>query len=89
MANVLVSRVSKAGGLITGTGLRVLVATIPVCLEGDLVDSHGDSPHSNATMKLLGASGRIIHAGVPVCFDMDPATCGHLGTLGVPRIVEP
>lgn len=68
--------VDSAGGVITGPGeSSVLVNGSPISLIGDSVASHGDSPHSSAT--IVSGSSTVKAGGVGVVRVGDSASCGH------------
>lgn len=76
-----VSRVGtdSAGGIITSPGkpsIKVNGSTISVI--GDLVASHGNSPHDAASM--VGGSSTVFAGGIGVVRVGDAASCGHTAT---------
>jgi len=72
------------GGAIIGTGVKLLVAGLPVALVGDSVVSHGDAPHAAATMVV--GSPKLTVQGTLVCYVGSTATCSHTATGGSPKL---
>ena len=59
-----------AGGLILDGIDTFLVDGMPICVEGNAVQDHGDGDHNNAVMT----------NGIPVCTEASRASCGHTPT---------
>lgn len=76
---ITVKNKDSAGGKQLAGGQSVFkVEGEPVVLLGDPVQSHGDSPHSSATM--VEGSGWLTWNGVPVVREGNKASCGHTAT---------
>lgn len=71
--------VDAAGGLIAiGAQSFVTIGGAPWAVVGDIVASHGDSPHSSAS--LAEGSPLVTINGIPAVRAGDLATCGHAAT---------
>ena len=64
-----------AGGALINTQGTVFANGLEVIVDGDPVASHGNSPHSNATM--IAETDNVFIGGKAVCNAGDLATCGH------------
>ena len=80
MAGNGVSRayVDSAGGMILVGNPNFYLDGFPVAVEGNPVQSHGDSPHNSAVI-VNGTPGFVIN-GIPVCTTGSQASCGHPAT---------
>ena len=56
----------------------VVVEGLPIVVEGNPVQSHGDSPHNRANM--INGIGTVVVGGIPVCTEASQASCGHTPT---------
>jgi len=85
MAAVARKNLSTVGdALIQATGLAITVNGQPVALLGNLVDSHGDSPHNKATLP-VGSLAATIN-GVAVVAEGHVASCVHVVEDGDPAM---
>jgi len=77
---IAVKGLDSAGGVQTASpsNSQFLIDGAVVVLQGDLVQPHGKSPHSSASM-VEGSSGFTVN-GVPVCLEGHKASCGHATT---------
>ena len=76
MAGIVRVGLDAASGAILGGGqTTVFFDGALAAVLGDRVASHGDSPHSNATM--IEASSTVFINGKGVCRAGDRASCGH------------
>ena len=79
MANgVLRAYLDTAGGTILVGNPNFYLDGFPVAVEGNPVQSHGDSPHNNAVM--VAGSPNFVVNGIPVCTTTSQASCGHFAT---------
>ena len=78
MPGVCRAYIDKAGGTILVGNPSFFVDGMPVSVEGNPVEDHGDSPHDNAVM-VQGNSSFVI-GGVPVCTTASKANCGDSPT---------
>lgn len=79
MANgVLRAYLDTAGGTILVGNPNFYLDGFPVAVEGNPVQSHGDSPHNNAVM--VAGSPNFVVNGIPVCTATSQASCGHFAT---------
>jgi uncharacterized Zn-binding protein involved in type VI secretion len=67
-----------AGGLILEGIDSFLVDGMPICVEGNPIQSHGQGDHNNAIM--TNGSSFFIVNGIPVCTEASQASCGHTPT---------
>lgn len=72
------ANMDTAGGTILLGSPLLYVDGFPVAIEGNPVQSHGDSPH-NAAIMLRGSSTFSV-GGVAVCTTGSRASCGHTPT---------
>ena len=76
MAGICRVGVDTAGGTIISSPVStVFVNGALVAGIGSAISSHGDSPHSSASMAV--GSSTVFADGVAVCRAGDTATCGH------------
>lgn len=76
---IAVKSLDSAGGThLAGGQNELFIEGQPVVLKGDPVASHGDSPHSSATM--VEGSSWFSWNGVPVVVEGKKASCGHVST---------
>lgn len=84
MPGVCRAFLDTAGGTILVGDSTVIIDGVPVCVEGNPVQDHGDSPHNSAVM-MNGTSSFVVN-GVPVCTEASQASCGHSPT-GSPNFI--
>ena len=87
MPNVAKVGVSNAGGgIITGPGItNVLVNYSPISIIGDIVATHGESPHT--TPAIITGSKSVLAGYVPIALEgTSVATCGHPVAAGEPSV---
>ena len=75
--------VDSAGGIIVGPGSQnVIVENAKISMAGDLISSHGKSPHAAA---LTQSSQQKVYAGTGFASDTDPITGESVSTGDAPR----
>ena len=85
MPGVCRAFMDTAGGLILNGDPTFLVDGQPIAVEGNPVESHGDTPHNSATM-INGIPFFIVN-GIPICTEASQASCGHTPTGSATFIV--
>lgn len=75
MSGVSRMGVDVAGGMAITGSPNVNVNGVGAVRIGDIISSHGDSPHDNAVM--VTGSSTVFVNGIPLCRQGDVATCGH------------
>ena len=80
MPGLVRTGLDTAGGLVNGSNQdgTVKCEGYEVAVHGATVASHGDSPHSSAT--LIASSNNVFINGKAVCVAGNLATCGHTVT---------
>lgn len=73
----------SAGGLLISGSTNVFVNGSGACRIGDVIQSHGDSPHT--TSLVVTGSNTVFVNGIPVSRFGDVSSCGHqlTGSLNV------
>lgn len=80
MPGVAVNALDAAGGVqMTQANQWFRIEGQPVVVIGDLVEGHGDAPHSPPPPMVTGAEWFRV-GGIPVCRAGDTASCGHATT---------
>lgn len=75
--------VDSAGGIIVGPGSQnVIVENAKISMAGDLISTHGKSPHSAA---ITQSSQQKVFAGTGFASDTDPVTGESVSTGDAPR----
>lgn len=81
----LVGESLVGGGIVGGPGAdSVIIEDHPASLLGDLVESHGDSPHDAAT--IIEASETVFVGGVGISRVGDAASCGDVISNGAESV---
>jgi uncharacterized Zn-binding protein involved in type VI secretion len=78
MAGVCRAFLDTAGGKILVGNQSFFVDGLPVALQGNPVESHGDSPHNDAVM--VQGNPNFVIGGIPVCTIASKASCGDPAT---------
>ena len=78
MPGVCRAFVDKAGGMILVGDSTVIVDGVPICVEGNPVENHGNSPHSSA--KMINGNYSFLVNGIPICTEASQSSCGHRPT---------
>jgi uncharacterized Zn-binding protein involved in type VI secretion len=78
MPGVCRAFIDKAGGTILVGNPFFYVDGLPVAVQGNPVENHGDSPHNNAIMEK--GNPNFVLGGIPVCTIASQASCGHTPT---------
>lgn len=76
-----------AGGVIVGPGSStMLVDGKPVSFIGDVVATHGNSPHNSPTLVAGGASTIVVDGEIPA-MQRSQAACGHTVSPGSSKMI--
>ncbi len=67
-----------AGGTILIGDPSFIIDGVPICVEGNPVGGHGESPHSSP--KMINGNFSFLVNGIPVCTETSQASCGHRPT---------
>ena len=78
MAGVCRAFLDTAGGKILVGNPSFFVDELPVALQGNPVEDHGDSPHNDAVM--VQGNPNFVVGGIPVCTTASKASCGDPAT---------
>lgn len=78
MAGVCRANIDKAGGIILVGIPSVLVDGMPIVVEGNPVQSHGNNPHDRSVM--VKGNFSVTVNGIPVCTELSSSSCGHKAT---------
>lgn len=76
MGGIVVCNVDSAGGIIRSVGQsKAFYKGNPLAVVGDRVESHGKSPHNNATLIQGSSKGSV--GGKALVLEGSKASCGH------------
>lgn len=78
MPGVCRAYIDTAGGKILVGNPSFFVDGMPVSVEGNPVEDHGDSSHDSAVM--VQGNPNFVVGGIPVCTTASAASCGDKPT---------
>jgi len=76
-----------AGGLIVGPGSSTMVVDgKPVSFIGDVVSTHGNSPHTSPSLIAGGSTTMLVDGQIPA-MQGSQAACGHTVSPGSSKMI--
>lgn len=75
MAGVSRLGLDSSGGMVITASQDVLVNGVGCARLGDIIESHGDSPHDSPI--IVTGSPTVFVNGIPMAREGDSSSCGH------------